>query len=71
MKSLSKENQKALKELLGEHTDVEKQLGEEIEELSKSAKKEKLKYYKMLTGLNTRNLKLDNQVADLETAIQY
>jgi len=55
MKSLSKENKQATKELKAEHDELEKQLEKEIKELARLAQAEKIKHMTLITSAHTKN----------------
>jgi len=71
MKSLSKENQAALKDLVHEHATIQKELKDEVKELSKEVMAGKLKLANMLTTQNTKIKEYEGEIEELNDAIKY
>lgn len=71
MKSLSVENRAALKDLMHEHAAIEKELRDEVEELSSSVMSSKIMFANLLTTQNEKVVEYESTINRLNNTIQY
>lgn len=70
MKSISTENQAALKDMIHEHAAIQKELEDEVSDLSKELMMSKLKLANMLTTQNTKIKDFEAEIQELNDEIK-
>jgi len=70
MKSLSSENQEALKDMIHEHAKIQKELEHEVTELTRDVLMGKFKMANLLTTQNTKILEFEDEIEEINEDIK-